>query len=339
MFTRILVPLDGSPAAERALPVAAQLAHTAQGSLILIQVITLGTNFNGASTLKEEALQNLVAAEKQKALDYLMQIATSPVLNEIKIEIDVSWGQVAPSLFEQVKKHSCDLILLSRKHFKGLKHLLPGSIAERVVMHTPVPVFLIHEHGPLPISPYIPAGQPTDVLIGIDDSTQVYAVVQSALSLIAGLATTPQPTIRLARITSSQHQDSQAGMLDIMKNVKEHQLKHIQEFQDIDETSMEVISSACMRESTLQGTDYAHALIEDAEQNIAENGMQNHTHFHLLALSSRFGQNQQAPHVGNTLVERITHETQLPVLVVPPLSVADLPSTTQASQPQTMETH
>ncbi|GCE20557.1 universal stress protein [Dictyobacter kobayashii] len=342
MFTRILVPLDGSPAAEKALPIAARLALTAQGTLVLIRVITMGTHFNGKSILTSEALQSLVETEKQKALDYLINIATSPILNDIEVEMDVSWGQVAPSVFEQVKNHQCDLILLSRKHHKGLKHLLPGSVAERVVMYAPVPVFLIHENGPLPIFPYIALGQPTCVLMGIDDIAQTSPVIKSASALLAGLEAGAQPTIRLARVispyTAAHQQGPQASMLDIMNVVKEHQLKHVQEFQDIDENSMEIISSACMSESTLIGTDYANALIKEAETNIPENGDQNEAHFHLLAISSDFGKNQQAPHLGNTTLERITHETQLPVLVVPALPTAHIPPTAQAIETQILET-
>lgn len=335
MFTRILVPLDGTQATEHALPIAARLARTAQGSLILVHVITLGTDFNGKSALKTDALHDLIEAEKQKALDYLTNIAAMPLLNEIDVEIEVCWGQVASSLIEQVKQHNCNLILLSRKHHTGLKYLLPGSVAERVAMHAPVPVFLIHEHGPLPVIPYVPAGQPICVLMGIDDLAQASTVVKSSLSLVAGLAATTQPIIRLARVISpyaaEQQSASQGSMLDLMNIVKEQQLKHVHEFQDIDETSMEVVASACMSESTLVETDYAHALLKEAG---SYNSNEHEPHFHLLAISSRFGQYQQSLHLENHIVERITHETQLPVLVVPPIAAMEtLPVMAQASHP------
>ncbi len=41
MFRRILVPLDGSARAERALPMAARLAQASGGSLFLVRVVPL----------------------------------------------------------------------------------------------------------------------------------------------------------------------------------------------------------------------------------------------------------------------------------------------------------
>ena len=45
MFKRILVPLDGSLRAERAIPVAARLAHTSGGSVVLLRVVSTPIEF------------------------------------------------------------------------------------------------------------------------------------------------------------------------------------------------------------------------------------------------------------------------------------------------------
>ena len=45
MLNRILVPLDGSHRAERAIPVAARLAHATGGSIILTQVVSTSIEF------------------------------------------------------------------------------------------------------------------------------------------------------------------------------------------------------------------------------------------------------------------------------------------------------
>jgi nucleotide-binding universal stress UspA family protein len=45
MFKRILVPLDGSTRAERALPVAARIARATSGSVVLVQVATIPVTY------------------------------------------------------------------------------------------------------------------------------------------------------------------------------------------------------------------------------------------------------------------------------------------------------
>lgn len=45
MFKRILVPLDGSARAERAIPVAARIARASGGSLILLRVVNASIEF------------------------------------------------------------------------------------------------------------------------------------------------------------------------------------------------------------------------------------------------------------------------------------------------------
>jgi nucleotide-binding universal stress UspA family protein len=48
MLQRILVPLDGSPRAEQAIPVAARLAHASKGTVVLLQVVGISLEYEPA---------------------------------------------------------------------------------------------------------------------------------------------------------------------------------------------------------------------------------------------------------------------------------------------------
>ncbi len=48
MLQRILVPLDGSPRAEQAIPVAARLAHASEGTVVLLQVVGIPLEYEPA---------------------------------------------------------------------------------------------------------------------------------------------------------------------------------------------------------------------------------------------------------------------------------------------------
>jgi nucleotide-binding universal stress UspA family protein len=77
MLQRILVPLDGSVRAEYALPVAARLARTTGGTLILLQVY---------QAMPSKFVLNDYTAEAASATAYLAQVAARPDLAGITVE-------------------------------------------------------------------------------------------------------------------------------------------------------------------------------------------------------------------------------------------------------------
>jgi hypothetical protein len=83
-------------------------------------------------------------------------------------------------------------------------------------------------------------------------------------------------------------------------------------------SSVEEMAIADMKYSVVVGTDYSQTLIKEAENGVEEESTETPAPFHILAISSLFGQQQHILLTDNTIVERITHETLLPVLVVPP---------------------
>jgi nucleotide-binding universal stress UspA family protein len=346
MFTRILIPLDGSTATEKALPIAAQMARTAHGSVTLVHVVTIGTHFNGKPIHCPEALKSTIETEKQKAFTYLMDQAKSPALHDVHVDIDVIWGPVVPSLLEMARLHNSDLILLCRKQHKGLTYMLPGSIAERLVTHSPLPVFLVHEQGPLPIFPDIQRGQTIRALLGIDDPAQTGAVMRHTLALTASLMALPQSVIHLARVISPfatyNEQSYRSCMQETINIVREYQLHNIPESLNANEASSEasdevLIEAVYMSWSIVSGIDYAHTFIEEADNGEPIEGSKDHAPFHILAISSLFGQHHHILHTGYSVVERITHETLLPVLIVPPQPVQIAPDAVQPCQQQVAE--
>ncbi len=83
MFQRILVPLDGSDRAEQALPVAARLARSSGGSLVLLRVVTPPVDFTRFSepllTMQEDVEANISTAKQ-----YLAALAASEELAGIQ---------------------------------------------------------------------------------------------------------------------------------------------------------------------------------------------------------------------------------------------------------------
>src|SRR5690242_15741277 len=97
MFKRILVPLDGSNRAEQSIHVAAHIARTLGGSVILLRIATAPVDtgkFSSSIGFAEE----MVNADLNEATSYLEHIARSDELAGIHTEVKSLTGAVAPAI-------------------------------------------------------------------------------------------------------------------------------------------------------------------------------------------------------------------------------------------------
>lgn len=138
---RILVPLDFSRQAAPVLEWALHLATEHRSSIVLLHVYHLPVEFQqleGAylpadfwANVKQEAEQQLgLHAERVRA-------------GGIEVEAQVREGYPATVIVEEAESRGADLIVLGTHGHTGIKHLLLGSIAERVVQHAPCPVLTV----------------------------------------------------------------------------------------------------------------------------------------------------------------------------------------------------
>src|SRR6202165_1866352 len=91
MFQRILVPLDGTPQAEQALPVATRLARATEGTIILLQVVGIPADYStyayGAQIAPMPMLaEDVLEAEQSRAEAYMAEVQQSEQL--VGVEYD-----------------------------------------------------------------------------------------------------------------------------------------------------------------------------------------------------------------------------------------------------------
>jgi nucleotide-binding universal stress UspA family protein len=142
LFKQILVPHDFSAAATRALGVAAGLATKHGGTMTVLHVLTPFYSGPGYPTQTEIAWSTPeeIAADRRARLERLVREALGR--GAPKVDCKVVTGEAAPAILSAAK--SADVIVMSTLGRTGLPHLLIGSIAEKVVRHSPVPVLTIH---------------------------------------------------------------------------------------------------------------------------------------------------------------------------------------------------
>lgn len=92
MFHHILVPLDGSPRAEQALPVAARLASASGGTVLLLRVVGLPTAFVPYPAPDPGTLRAIIDADLAKARNSLEALTNRSSLSSIRTEIEVGEG-------------------------------------------------------------------------------------------------------------------------------------------------------------------------------------------------------------------------------------------------------
>src|SRR5690349_2368825 len=90
MFQRILVPLDGSARAERAVPLAARLARYAGGSVLLLRVLTHPRDAVASLLNPLEETEQAVEAAHAQAVSYLEQVACSDALSGLGTALQVA---------------------------------------------------------------------------------------------------------------------------------------------------------------------------------------------------------------------------------------------------------
>lgn len=147
MYSRLLVPLDGSPTSLLALDHAAALARLSGATVVLLHVIEPlrhSTGFERPKVYIEEVRPRFLAAGQallDEAATRLRQdgIAVETALLESSIE------RVSEQIAHQADASRCDLVILGTHGRRGVDRLLLGSDAEQVARIAPVPVMLVRE--------------------------------------------------------------------------------------------------------------------------------------------------------------------------------------------------
>jgi nucleotide-binding universal stress UspA family protein len=139
-FRRILVPHDFSPHADRALRVAARLAGP-KGTLVLLHAIAPYVPIGDmpVSGLAPYVSPEELAHGARRRLE--RSAARLRARGHAKVRVEVAIGD--PYRCIVAASRGMDAIVMSTAGRTGLSHLVIGSVAEKVVRHSPVPVLTL----------------------------------------------------------------------------------------------------------------------------------------------------------------------------------------------------
>ena len=138
---RILVPIDFSPHADAVVEWAAHLALEHDSEVILLHAYHLPVEFQQLEGAYLPA--DFWANVKQEALGSLARYGEQLRAQGIEVTETVREGYPASVIEEEACRQNADLVVIGCRGLSGLKHLLLGSIAERVVQRVPCPVLTV----------------------------------------------------------------------------------------------------------------------------------------------------------------------------------------------------
>jgi len=184
MFQRILVPLDGSPRAELILPHVEHLWKREASELLLVRSVSADSPANGGY----DSAPSLVH-ERNDAESYLHGVARRLINAGAKVLTRVLEGSPSGAILDAPRREGATMIAMTTHGRTGLLRWLMGSVADKVVRASDVPVLLLrpfHFAGPPAVESAISREAPFQrILIATDDSPNSMAIVDPAMEFAA----------------------------------------------------------------------------------------------------------------------------------------------------------
>jgi nucleotide-binding universal stress UspA family protein len=158
MYRKILLPLDGSELAHKAMEHAAELARLTGAGIVLLQVVESTAQLIAQTTsptleaipasgaVTAEVVQE-ASEEQHRAAAQNLEAAAKALRDSgvTDVSVEVVEGAPGEAITEAASRLGCDLIVMATHGRSGWKRAILGSVADHVVRHSPgASVLLVH---------------------------------------------------------------------------------------------------------------------------------------------------------------------------------------------------
>ncbi|MDQ2903230.1 MAG: universal stress protein [Chloroflexota bacterium] len=320
MFKRILVPLDGSTRAERAIPAAARIARATGGTIVLLRVVNPPVDYTVSLVQPALLTEPGMEAEIAEANRYLADLVETVLPKTIDIKTEVISGAVTPTILGTIEEQQIDLMVICSHANTGIKRWILGSVAQKVARHGPVPVLVLREDGTVPTAGASPdTTHPFRILVGLDGSALAEAALEPAAQLAAAFAAPAEGALHLVRVlhlspvkagehthdsevTRQGQMDAKAYLDAIEQRLHEGMLAGLH---------LQVTSS------TVLDADIAGTIIKVAETGESTEGTGLFVGCDMIAMATHGRSGLQRWTLGS-ITEHVLGTTRLPMLIVHP---------------------
>ncbi len=178
-FASIMVPLDGSPLAERALPLGLDLAERARARLRLVLVHQTPPPPVDKAAARLAVRIDLAVRRAEREYLRTTQARLAGTATKGRVRGVTVTGPVGQALADYVSELGVDLVVMATHGRGGFERAWLGSVADRLVRTLEIPVLLVRA-GTEPGSEAVPGGP---VLVPLDGSPRAEEALGPALAL------------------------------------------------------------------------------------------------------------------------------------------------------------
>ncbi|MGI8857469.1 MAG: universal stress protein [Thermomicrobiales bacterium] len=150
-LNQILLPLDGTPDAEIALPLAEQIARATGGTMHLALVVPTVGSLSGAMSsvarFSPKVTAELLESAGSDAVVYLNALASRLRVAGIPVETSIARDDPATAILDLAKRVHADLIVMASHGRAGMGGAWAGSVSNKVLARSPGPFLLIRAPG------------------------------------------------------------------------------------------------------------------------------------------------------------------------------------------------
>ena len=152
MYQKVLVPLDGSKLAECVVEHVKSIATGCQvPTVVLLRVvepISPPAYFNLRHEMDEDTTyRDAKEKAEAEAKSYLSEMAERLKAEGIAVENDMAYGLPADEILNYAEQKQVDLIVMSTHGRSGISRWFSGSVSEKVVGQSPIPVLIVTPRG------------------------------------------------------------------------------------------------------------------------------------------------------------------------------------------------
>jgi nucleotide-binding universal stress UspA family protein len=145
VFSRILVPVDSSEESSAAVALAARLARESEADeLCFCYVVDKDADYREAAMVDAGSYaENLVEETEHSGTEAVERAKALAGAIGVPLNTELLEGDPPSAIAELAKKRGFDLIVTGTHGYEGIQRLLFGSVAEKIMRRSEVPVLMV----------------------------------------------------------------------------------------------------------------------------------------------------------------------------------------------------